>query len=211
MIQNSPPKADQPMAEKYKILTLRVIPRRKKNSCKGFTLIELVVAIFIFSIILVGVLTISVSVLNSYQKAKAIKTVKENAEFALSSIAKDVRMGKIESADTGAGKSDTFEITRNRNQTKVCYRKTANTLDICDSGCASNCKSLVDLSGTGMSFDSTSGFRNQQTEPIPNPTVRGWVEINLNIVADTGKEMEADQINVQTTVSSRDYGWEKVN
>ena len=37
----------------------------------------------------------------------------------------------------------------------------------------------------------------------------GWVEINLNIKSDAGKEMEADQINVQTTVSSRDYGWEE--
>jgi prepilin-type N-terminal cleavage/methylation domain-containing protein len=172
---------------------------------KGFTLIELLVAIFIFSLIMVSIVSVFASTVKAYSKAKSMKILKENIEFAISSIAKDVRMGKIESTDTGAGISDTFEVTRNIDQTRVCYQKTASTLDVCDSGC-STCKSLVDLSGAGMSFDSTSGFRNEQT----TPTSRGWVEINLNIAMTAGQEMNADSINVQTMVSSRDYGWENV-
>jgi prepilin-type N-terminal cleavage/methylation domain-containing protein len=179
---------------------------------KGFTLIELLVAIFIFSMIMVSIVSVFVSTVKAYGKAKATKNLKENIEFAISSIAKDVRMGRIESANTGAGISDTFEVTRNQDQVKVCYKKTASTLEVCDSGCSTGCDSLVSLS-TGMSFDSTSGFRNQKTEPAPPalPTSRGWVEINLNIAMASGEEMNVDSINVQTIVSSRDYGWENVN
>lgn len=161
---------------------------------------------------MVSIVSVFVSTVKAYSKAKATKNLKENIEFAISSIAKDVRMGKIESANTGAGISDTFEVTRNKDQAKVCYKKTASTLDVCDSGCSTNCESLVDLTGTGMSFDSTSGFRNQKTEPAPpaTPTSRGWVEINFNVAMTSGQEMETDSINVQTIVSSRDYGWENI-
>ena len=201
---------------------------------EGFTLIELMVAISIFSIILVGVLTISVSVLNAYQKAKAIKTVKENAEFAFSSIAKDVRMGKIESPFTVGAINHTnngttidgyFAVTRNRNQEVACYHVIGDYLGVttgtpgtpvilpnCPPDGGNNYKKIVDLANTGMSFDSRfSGFYSMATNNISATKIRGWVEINLSIKADTGKEMEADQINVQTIVSSRDYGWAEVN
>lgn len=217
---------------------------------EGFTLIELMVAISIFSIILVGVLTISVSVLNAYQKAKAIKTVKENAEFAFSSIAKDVRMGKIESpfdvvksgvktphTNDGSTIYGYFAVTRNRNQEVACYHAAGDYLGVTTTGTTrgtitplvyascpwddgTNYKKIVDLTGTGMSFSSKAGFYSCSSTfgtptncpalaPIENR--RGWVEINLNIDMTAGKEMEADQINVQTIVSSRDYGWAEVN
>lgn len=174
---------------------------------KGFTLIELMVAMFIFILLMGAMVAVSVAGFRSYGKSKAIKTVTEDVGFAINSIAKDVRMGKIESADnTGSTPSSSLVVTLNRNQTKVCYSVSAASLNICDGSCGS-CKSIVDLSGTDMTFDATSGFRNQKTAPIPNPTVRGWAEINLNIESPS---MEKDSIQVQTIVSSRDYGWEEV-
>jgi len=185
-----------------------------KNFRKGFTLIELMVAMFIFVLLLGAMVAVSVAGFRSYGKSKAIKTVTEDVGFAINSITKDVRMGKIESADnTGSTPSASLVVTLNRNQKMVCYKisATLTSLDLCDSNsdCSttSNCKSLVDLSGAGMTFDATSGFRNQKTAPIPNPTVRGWAEINLNIASPS---METDSISVQSTVSSRDYGWQNV-
>jgi prepilin-type N-terminal cleavage/methylation domain-containing protein len=178
-----------------------------KNINKGFTLIELIVAIFIFSLILIAIVSVFVSTTTAYSKGRAIKTIKENTEFALSSIAKDVRMGKIES-----GASDRVVITRNRGLTKVCYLITfPYKLNACDGSCG-GCSPLIDLSGTGMSFGESPAFRSQPTQydASGNPVSRGWVEINLNVKSDPGQEMSADQINVQTTVSSRDYGWQEV-
>lgn len=196
------------------------------ESRKGFTLIELLVAIFIFSLITVAIVSVFVSMATAYGKAKAIKTVKENAEFAMASIAKDVRMGKIETSDAncfGAGTSpkSCLIVTRNRGG-KVCYKITSLVLEIDDENgdCTGTMKNLVDLSNLNMSFDTlTSGFYSCPSTfgtPTSCPAGgssenrRGWVEINLNIKSVAGKEMEADQINVQTIVSSRDYGWEEI-
>ena len=218
-----------------------ITKKEKGGKRKGFTLIELMVAIFIFSVILTGILSVSVSILNAYQKARAIKTVKESADFALSSIAKDVRMGRIEKftvpgvllppSGDGINPKEYFAVTRNRDQIVACYHIYVN-VDIsylgvitgtpgsvnplvsasCPSDNGTNYTRIVDLTGTGMNFDpATSGFYSLTTDPPTAPTRRGWAEINLNIKSDTGKEMEADQINVQTVVSSRDYGWAEAN
>lgn len=179
------------------------------NIKSGFTLIELLVAMFIFLLMMGAMVAVSVSGFRSYVKSKAMKTVSEDVGFAINSITKDVRMGKIESADvlvTDNTPSSQLIITRNSSQLKVCYSISENSLDICDESCGS-CKSIVDLSPVKMTFDSTSGFRNQKTAPIPDPTVRGWVEINLNIESSS---IETDSIHMQTVVSSRDYGWEEL-
>ncbi len=195
----------------------------------GFTLIELIVAIFIFSIITIAIVSVFVSTVTAYGKAKAIKTVKENAEFAMSSIAKDVRMGKIETTDSncignGGSPKACLMVTRNRGG-KVCYRVASNYLGIQESVSGNTCslnaadyKKIIDLSGESTTFNvPTSGFYScPSAVEIPalcggvSEKRRGWVEINMNILPNAGKEMEADQINVQTIVSSRDYGWEEV-
>jgi|GEM_PF-980150 prepilin-type N-terminal cleavage/methylation domain-containing protein len=189
------------------------------NTNPGFTLIELLVSIFIFSLITVAIVSVFVSTTKAHQKARAIKFVKENAEFAISSIAKDVRMGKIEGAHADGNKDNYFMVVRNRNQQKVCYRITVNELEINESvpatssacpAAATNYKELVNLSGSGMSFDSDSGFYSMPTDTTDPGQNRGWVEINLNIVPEDEEGMETDSINVQTTVSSRDYGWEEI-
>jgi prepilin-type N-terminal cleavage/methylation domain-containing protein len=179
---------------------------------KGMTLMELIISIFIFSVVLIGILTLSVSTMNSYHKARAIKTIKENAEFAISSIAKDVRMGNIVT-ESGLGAEPAQELEVNRNQGgKVCYKvESEKILGYCESDCASCLSSteMVNLDGTYSRFSDTTGFYSKPTDAaVAGSKERGWAEINLNIVPETGHEMEGDQINVQTTVSSRDYGWE---
>src|SRR4030065_2381759 len=79
---------------------------KRKFSAQGFTLIELLVAIFILSIVLVGMVSVFVSSAEAYTKARAIKYLTDNVQFALASVTKDIRMGRIESSDancTGTG------------------------------------------------------------------------------------------------------------
>lgn len=165
------------------------------------------VAMFIFVLLMGAMVAVSVAGFRSYGKSKAIKTVTEDVGFAINSIAKDVRMGKIESTagciGAGASPNKCLVVTRNATQEKVCYKiqATAYSLDICDETCNA-CKKIVDLFGAEMTFDATSGFYSMPT----SATNRGWVEINLNIASPS---METDSIFVQTIVSSRDYGWEE--
>ena len=198
------------------------------NSRTGFTLIELMVAIFIFSIITVGIVSVFVSTAGSYQKARAIKEVKENIEYAVNSIAKEVRMGSIPAASAYSDGTlqKKFEIQRNRGGT-VCYSlESEYILSLCEDTCQ-NCDAsggyaeIINLDGKGMRFfdpaaTNTSGFYSCPSAVNAAASCagvsekrRGWVEINFNITPESGKEMEADQISVQTVVSSRDYGWEE--
>lgn len=216
----------------------RNIPNTKYqilNTKKGFTLIELLVAIFIFSLITIAIVSVFVSTVTSYGKAKAIKTVKENAEFAMASIAKDVRMGKIVNPSAGYSNGSLEQylmISRNRGG-KVCYyldraasssyvgviAGVTDDATACPDPSSSTYDKIVDLSGTSMEFSSDAGFYSCPSTfgtatscptGASSENRRGWVEINLNIDIVSGKEMEADKINVQTIVSSRDYGWEEV-
>ena len=197
----------------------RNISKREK---RGFTLIELMVAIFIASVILVAMVAVFVSMTNAHVKSRAIKTVAENAQFALNSIAKDLRMGKIESTYSDGLKQSRIVVARNTG-VKACYEIGTDYLGLDETtgDCVTTSptsRKLVDLSGTGMVFGSNSKFYSCPSSlDIAAPACpsgsgaggkrRGWFEANLEILPQTaGTEMETEPIRIQTIVSSRDYG-----
>jgi len=174
---------------------------------QGFSLIELMVAMFIFMIVTIAMVSVSLAGFRSYIKSKAIKTVTEDVGFAINSIAKDVRMGKIRPTPVACSANNCLVLIRNIDQKMICYKIESGNKILrlyeganidCTSGTAT--KDIVSLDST-MSFSTNSRFYSAVTDA----THRGWVEINLNIA---NSSMETDSINVQTVVSSRDYGWE---
>jgi prepilin-type N-terminal cleavage/methylation domain-containing protein len=66
--------------------------QNKKNN-KGFTLIEMMVAIAVFSIVMVMAMGALLNVIDSNNKARSIKTAINNISFALEGISKKMRMG----------------------------------------------------------------------------------------------------------------------
>jgi prepilin-type N-terminal cleavage/methylation domain-containing protein len=60
---------------------------------RGFTLVEMMVAIAVFSIVMVVAMSALVNVIDANHKAQAIKTAINNVNFALEGISKDMRMG----------------------------------------------------------------------------------------------------------------------
>ena len=69
----------------------------------GFTLVEMLVAIAIFSIVMTVAAGALLNVIDANRKAQAIKTVINNLEFALEGISKDMRMGTEYSCSTDGG------------------------------------------------------------------------------------------------------------
>lgn len=63
----------------------------KKN--KGFTLVEMMVAIAVFSVVMVAAMSALLNVIDANNKARALKTAINNVSFALESISRDMRMG----------------------------------------------------------------------------------------------------------------------
>jgi len=68
-------------------------PSKNLRTSKGFTLVEMMVAIAVFSIVMVTAMSALLNVIDANNKARAIKTAINNVSFALEGISKDMRMG----------------------------------------------------------------------------------------------------------------------
>ncbi len=60
---------------------------------RGFTLVEMIVAIFIFSIVMVIATGSLITVIGANRKAQAVKSVMNNLNFSLDSMARAIRVG----------------------------------------------------------------------------------------------------------------------
>jgi prepilin-type N-terminal cleavage/methylation domain-containing protein len=67
---------------------------------KGFTLLETLVTLFVFSILMVIVGSVFVDSLNMQRKAFNYQQSQENANFVLESMAKEIRVSQISGPDT---------------------------------------------------------------------------------------------------------------
>lgn len=66
---------------------------QKNIQTRGFTLVEMMVAIAVFSIVMVVATSALLNVIDANYKAQAIKTAINNVNFALEGISKDMRVG----------------------------------------------------------------------------------------------------------------------
>ncbi|MFA5872116.1 MAG: prepilin-type N-terminal cleavage/methylation domain-containing protein [Parcubacteria group bacterium] len=195
-----------------------------RQDSSGLTLIEIMIAIFIFSMIMAAMVALFVSSSGSYQKSRAIKNVMAEAQYAVNSISKDVRMGKIEKGqnvssprpEADASREDYTMITRNTDNQKVCYFIDLTNgfigvqeIEAPDTDCpaSSGYKKMVDLAGTGLKFNSASGFWNVQTDLADSNEQHGGVFMFFYFEPTDGNGMSNEEARIETYVAARDYGW----
>jgi prepilin-type N-terminal cleavage/methylation domain-containing protein len=70
---------------------------------KGFTLVEMMVSIAVFSVVMVAAMSALLNVIDANNKAKSIKVAVNNISFALEGISKDMRMGTNYACGTNSG------------------------------------------------------------------------------------------------------------
>lgn len=66
---------------------------QKKNSESGFTLVEMIVATSIFTIVMLVVVGSLISLNNESRKARSVRLVTENLSSAIDSMSRNIRMG----------------------------------------------------------------------------------------------------------------------
>jgi prepilin-type N-terminal cleavage/methylation domain-containing protein len=71
------------------------VNRQSSNVQAGFTLVELLVSIFIFSVIMLAVGSAFVSALNVQRRAFNVQQVLENASYVIDTMLKEVRVSQI--------------------------------------------------------------------------------------------------------------------
>jgi len=173
-----------------------------RHISNGFTLIELLVAMAVFSVVIVAVIGIFLSGIGGTMRSANSQAAQESGRFIMESIAKEIRLGKINSADgilavdmadasSGVvnGPYASLNIT-NANNESVDY-----TFDNINKTIARNSAVLSpgELESSGAFYIYKIGASQPR------------VVITLDLSSRNAKDQNRAVINLQTTASSRAY------
>lgn len=194
----------------------------KKQKVNGFTFIEIIIAVFIFALMMMAVAGIFSSSIGGYQKARAVQKNLEDAQFVMNQIAKILRTSSIADDsfldsivsdsivvfDYSQGKC--FRYTFDGNKIKFGKREAPvlageekelfekDPIAWCNSNKPNAPTPMADLNVTGK-------FKITKSKPsIDNENgVLGKVTISMKVCSNVG--CTADKADIQTSVSLRDY------
>jgi len=167
----------------------------KKSSLankRGYTLLELLVAMSMFTIVLVVVLGLFSMAIKSQRRVIAQQNVQENARFLLEFMAKEIRMSTITSTNSIDGPSPSLALTRSDSDS-VTYSISGGKIFRNDSPVSSE---QVIVNGYFY-------IKGRDPNPLINDYLQPQVTIALEVEGVGVKIEEKTKINIQTTLSQR--------
>ncbi len=102
-------------------------PTNLPKQRRGFSLIEVLVSIFIFAIIMTATANIFGHTVKSYRYARASQAALEDAQFAMNRIAKSLRTSSVQSVGPGGQSIIIYDYSRSGGAC-VRYRITGNAI-----------------------------------------------------------------------------------
>ena len=191
---------------------------KKIKNKKGISFVEIIMAIFIFSLMMTVVSMTFLSIFSGYKNTKAVQADLEDAQYAINLMSKSLRTSSIISCDG----SSTCSPNHNYNGVRIydysqrqCigYAFRNNSIEYssvnapvnevdpkswCSGSSLSNYTKLI-------SNDNTSGFF-YATQSASGSSV-GKITISMEVCAtENCSGSEKDRVRMQSTVSLRDYG-----
>ena len=166
------------------------------NTEKGFTLVELMVASLVFSIIVLSISGLFVQTLAQERRAFEAQKIQENGLFILELMSREIRVSQIQNQESTDCSATSLTIIHPVNGT-VTYTLNAGVLQRTAGGVT------TDLSSSDVTFSRLnfcvlgSGVADKQ---------QARVTILASIQNKTGKEILT--FNLETGVSSRDESTE---
>lgn len=173
-----------------------------RKTCKGFTLMEMLVSLFIFMIIMASVAQIFSTAYSGFRVTRNVEHDIENAQYAINIIAKELRTGSVVSASGNQSAIQFYDHSQGK-----CFRYwiNANALKVASAASASvaNCSGQNFVTFAPISTGKVSGsFRVTPSASTGGPPTRvGQVTIALEVAEST-----AHKARIQTTISLRDFG-----
>jgi Tfp pilus assembly protein PilW len=186
---------------------------KKIKNKSGFSFIEVLVATFIFVLIIVAVSMTFASLFGGYKGAKSIQKDLENAQYAMNLMAKSLRTSSIISPDSVnnnatdvtiynysklSGKCERFKFDSVNKKIKYGYSNNAavdSDKTLCTSSTISN-SSLTDMASDSIN---NAVFSITPSDGDSNPKIVGKVTISIEVKSGS------DKARIQSTVSLRDY------
>lgn len=165
--------------------------KKIKESERGFTIVEVLIASFVFSIIAIGIGSIFIGILTNERRAFAAQKIEENEMFVLEMMARDIRVSKIEDQENPNCGLAVLTITHPV-KGSIIYSRNAGIVQKTEGG------TTVDISSSDVNFTRMKFcVRGSGTTDQKQTTVT----IILSAQNRIGKEKLT--FDVQTTVSSR--------
>ncbi len=191
---------------------------KKPTLQKGFTLIEMLVNIFIFSLILTVSLGSILVVLDSNRKAQSIKTAVDNLNFAMETMSRDLRFGMKYSCEGVTdcplgGDSVTAQSNRDVDGDNDVDMFDTITYDLIANPQDSNVYQIVRSLAGGPNIAMTAPelkiehlefYVTGAPSLLEGNTEQPKILITIKGYAETGRNVRTD-FNLQTTVSQRCY------
>lgn len=186
------------------------------TSYRGFTLIEVVVSVFVFLVIMMSVSQTFTTAFHGYSLAKTAQKELETAQFAVNTMAKILRDSSIVSSsgsqttvrfyEHAQGKCFEYKINATNNTIEMKSDSVSGTAPMGeqpDVWKTNQCGSMSFSSGYVVVASSVhdGNFQVVPSDGASTPKVLGKITISLVIGEDV------DHLaRMQTTVSLRDYG-----
>jgi prepilin-type N-terminal cleavage/methylation domain-containing protein len=164
----------------------------KPTSQQGFTIIEVLIASFAFSILALATTGLFIQTLDVQRRAFASQKIQENGAFIMELMAREIRVSQIQNQDSPNCSLTSLTIEHPINGT-VTYSVASGVLQRRVGGVT------TDLSSNAVTF-SRLNFCVIGSGPTDQQQAR--VAILASIQNKTGKEIQT--VNLETTVSSRD-------
>ena len=166
---------------------------KKNKNNSGFTLVEMLVTVFVFSIIMTIAGSIFVQALDLQRRAFSIQDLEETGRFALETMAREIRFGDIQTADSNcpSSPSDELQIMHPVNG-DIIYRHRDTRIVKVTNGTARNLVFDQDLEVTNLRFCVSGVTEGDNIQP----------KVTILISLSTGKK-DTQTIDLQTTVTQR--------
>ena len=166
---------------------MSIINFSKNNTAqKGFTLIEMMVAVSIFAIVVTISMGAIFTIVDANKKAQSLKAVMNNLNFALETMTRTIKTGQISpSFVTGPSITVTDQSSKSITYT-LNNKQIIRTVDS-----ASSAITAPEVEITNLNF--IRGY-NTGTQPSVVMVIQGTAKLNERVSSD---------FNIQTTITQR--------
>lgn len=180
-----------------------------KKSYRGLTLIEVIVSLFIFSLMMVAVSQIFAKAFSGYRNTRATQRDVENAQYALNLLSKELRTSTVVAPLSGPFPRSSQTIKFYDHSQGRCFYYRANspqnpyTLQVASAlaTSVSNCQTMNLTTFSTISTGRVEGSFRVTPSQGGGSKRAGKVTISLDISEDA-----THRAQIQTTASLRDFG-----
>ena len=174
------------------------------KNCSGFTLLEMIISVGIFSTLVVSAIGITLGVSNAQIKAANIQAIQDNIRFGLELITKEMRTGRSYALTNFCSPTPGKEIsfTTSLGDPRIYYldTNTQKIMRVVNSDCNDVAK-ISPLTADEVTVDGlTFQLNGQNLGPLDGQPI---VTISLKISSKSSRFGPETNMNLQTTVVQR--------